>query len=74
MHPLNEWVKSKGLSMRRFAFLIGIHHSQLSRYTTGKSIPHWTTARKIAFVTKNEIPVSTWHKKAEEEFSGVEPI
>jgi len=56
---LENYLKSKGLSYRKFAKLVGVDHSAIYRYSKQTATPSLKVAVKINEVTKGKVPMSS---------------
>lgn len=60
MENLAAYLVSEKISQRDFALSIGINHSVVSRFLSGKARPSLSTALTIERVTGGAVPVASW--------------
>ncbi len=60
MSKLTEYRKLRGLSQSKFAALVGVDQSVLSRVETGSIVPSLRLAIEIERETGGAVPVNSW--------------
>jgi len=56
---LEKYIKSRKISYRKFAKLVGINHAAIFRYAKKTSTPSLKIAIKINEVTKGVVPMAS---------------
>lgn len=63
MENLATYLKSEKISQREFALSIGINHSVVSRFASGRARPSLSTALAIERATGGRVPVVAWEEE-----------
>lgn len=58
--PLAAYLRTKGLTQRQFAAMIGVNQSVVCRFASNAATPKLKTALLIEAATDGEVPVSSW--------------
>ncbi len=61
---LSEYLKSNGLTDDKFAALVGMSQSQITRLKNGLSRPSWDTVEKIFAATGGVVNAASWQAPA----------
>lgn len=60
MNPLRTYLAAEGVTQVRFAEMIGVQQSMVSRLLKGKARPSLETAVAIERATGGAVPAATW--------------
>lgn len=62
-HPILTYIKSKGLTQKRFAECIGVREATVSSWVNGKT-PKPEQMRRVAEATDGAVPVTAWFESS----------
>ncbi|MFC3180478.1 helix-turn-helix domain-containing protein [Cypionkella sinensis] len=60
MEKLSQYLSSSGKTQRHFAEEVGVDKSVMSRFLSGKAKPGREVAVRIARLSNDAVPVSSW--------------
>lgn len=58
--PLRDWMAARGMTVYRFATMIGAHENTVAGWYAGSRLPSLVYAFKIAQITGNAVPAESW--------------